>query len=751
LPSSQRTAFQPARDVLRVLDRRRIILTDEAVFLNADAGLVTLRGAEITALARSLLRIVDDESSAGVAIARFTAEHHPHADTFIQVLVRSGIVTEEREAAAPPSAFARFIRLRSDEDAFRRLESAALVIVGETAAAAHVVEQAVVAGCHRAVLVQGADALDSVARPDLIVAVTERDDLHTQFAVARWAHRELVPSLYVSANCLDARVGPLVRPGRTACWNCCRLRLLANDGVHQNTASVYEMQSRILAQPRYANAAATETMFEGIAVHVGAFQALLFLADERKTALEGAIWIFDHTTLDGAAHRVIPLPSCALCGGADSVDDALPFRLEIEWVSNGAAVRPGWVDAYTGIVAATWSDEADARAGDPVVIRALVADYADDIEPPTGVHVCSGKGLTRPEAFRGAIAECIERYSASRVPVRSLRYATIDELPGDVLSPHRVGLYADEQYDVAGFPFERFDPGERHAWVEGHWLDDGTPVWLPALSVVFATVVGEARYCQVTSNGLAAGPEFEGSALRAALELIERDALTVTWLCRLPAHRLEIDVLDGESRNVLTFLERRHAEVELFLLDVGVAVPTVLALGRGDGVRWPGLCAGAAANRTACSAARAAILELAATGTALSQTLATAGAIPYPELIRSDVFGDHARYYIDPVRARAADFLRDGPSESAFRPFDFSAEAFSSLNDLARVLARSDVRLALADVTSADVRLGGLSVVRAVADGLQPLHCGYGTERRASRRLHQLLRGGANPDPHPFC
>jgi ribosomal protein S12 methylthiotransferase accessory factor len=738
--------------VLRILGHRSIIVTDDAVVLNADTGVIGLRGAVVARLARSVLRFVEEERTMPAVVARFEARDRPHADALMRILLKSGVVIDDERGGAPEATISRFIRLRGGDEGLRRITQAKVLVVGGPAWAHAVVEQIAAAGCGEAVLVDDAGALDESERlPDLVVAVSERDDLATQRAVAKWSHRFGVASLYVSAGVVDLRVGPLVRPSATACWNCCRLRLLANQGTPEQSAVVRDLQAHLISQQFETAFGMQETLLEGLANRFAAFSALEFLAVGERSALAGAVWIFDNVTMSGAPHRVIPLPQCDICGGASSVTDRAAFRIETELTDAGIAETfLGWSDARTGIVSTTWTDEASAQAGAPVVVRALTANYIDDQEQSSAAEVCTGKGFTWPEAFRGAIGECFERYSAARVPTRSLRTARIDDLAGEVLSPASIGLYADEQYASAGFAFERFDSAAEHTWVEGRWLDSCERVWLPAQLIFLAALHDAAPYCQVTTSGLATGRNFEEAAMRAVLELVERDALTLTWLCRLTAPQIIQNVLGAAVSSVLAFLNERNATVELFLLDVGIPVPTVLALGRGDGVRWPGLCAGAAAGRNLSEAVRAAVLELAATGMALTRNLDRAEPIRRPEQIRTDAFGDHARYYFEPARSGAADFLLQRPDASR-RTVGPSDDAFSSLHDLAQLLTRSGIRVALADVSSPDIALSGFSVVRALADGLQPLHCGYGTERRGARRLRRFLRGPINPDPHPFC
>jgi ribosomal protein S12 methylthiotransferase accessory factor len=253
------------------------------------------------------------------------------------------------------------------------------------------------------------------------------------------------------------------------------------------------------------------------------------------------------------------------------------------------------------------------------------------------------------------------------------------------------------------------------------------------------------RLCQSTTSGLALGSDIAAASERAVLELVERDATMMTWLCRLPGRRIVLDACDTGLNAILRGLEPLGVDVELYLLDVGIAIPTVLACGFGDGKRWPGLCVGSAAHPSGQMALRAAALEMIYTARGLQRV--DAQRIESPVAMRTDKFSDHAFYYVPPERAAAAAFLREGlPIKYSLLPQIPGGGAIQ----IAAMLAESGINVAIADVTSADVALSGLKVVRALTDGLLPIHCGHGFERGGSRRLWNRTTE-FNPDPHPFC
>lgn len=487
-----------------------------------------------------------------------------------------------------------------------------------------------------------------------------------------------------------------------------------------------------------------------------ALEALTLLTGYTPSTLTGRLRTQSLVTLETGLHQVTRMPWCDVCGGA---------------VSGGPSERPadglgdartpeelrgrlaGWVDARTGIIRSLVLET--PQAGDPelpLVAAAVPAHYTGGRHDPDPPQASSGHGLSAVRALLGAVGEAVERYSAARFRPGDLRRARMADLPGSVLDPRLLCFYDEAQYDTPGFPFARFLPARPIPWTQARWLDGGEPVWVPALPTYLSfPAPPEEFFCQVSSNGLAAGSDLEDAALRAVFELIERDAFLLTWLARRPGRRLMLDgtVEPGLGEAIRQLEARRPAQVELYLLDVGLGIPTVACLAFGDGVGWPGATVALAAHANPRVALRRAVLEHSSVGVSLRR-LMRAGKHPIPACPEDvHTLEDHALYYAPPDRARAFDFLRAGsaPVPLAALP---EPEAIG-LEDCARKLAQAGVRVAIADVTSSDVATGPFRVARALGTHMQPVDFGHRLRRLNNPRLRALLTQGVNPDPHPLA
>jgi ribosomal protein S12 methylthiotransferase accessory factor len=345
-----------------------------------------------------------------------------------------------------------------------------------------------------------------------------------------------------------------------------------------------------------------------------------------------------------------------------------------------------------------------------------------------------GKGMTPAAAVLSACGEALERYAASLPDPWRIRRARLADLSRDeAVDPGDFPLYAPEQYERPGFPFVRFDPEVPHPWVEGWRAGTGARAWLPA-ALVFLTPMLSRRQniCGGTSNGLAAGWGTGDAALRAMLELVERDAVLAAWRTRRPGRAVAIDAdWDADLLAVVEGIGVLGGAVEARLLPSACGYPAAICLAFGDGAAWPGVTLGLGVDPDARTALRQAVLELGQTGPYLRRLMRQGAPAPAgPRDVREMM--DHAAYYFDPRRASAFDFLRGG---APLRWSELAQGPERSLATLEAALATAGVRMWLADVTPADLALTPFRVVRALSPDLQPITFGFGLDRVSVARI----------------
>lgn len=603
---------------------------------------------------------------------------------------------------------------------------------------------------------------------DLLLTALTADDAYHLEKAARFGQATTTRSLGAWLDGFEAWVGPGVLPGETACWNCFRLRRLAHADAPE---PAHELDARLLEAPSSPRARTFLAPMAPFAGHLLALEALKLVTGFAPARILGRVYVQNLVTGDAGYHGVVRMPWCPVCGGAasrkaaareeaasgeeSSEEPVIDLRLAGD-VENLRQILDGWVDEKTGVIRSlTGSSAAAAGAAGaalPLTGTAQVARYTEGrLTSLPGGDIGSGKGLTALDAHIGAVGEAIERYSAARYRKEGLRLAAPASLNGDGLDPRRLVLYDDAQYRQEGFPYARFDPHQPIHWVEGKWFGTGEPVWVPAVATYFNFQTCHHEYfCQVSSNGLAAGSSVEDAALRAVFELVERDAFLLSWYARRPGRRILLDgSLEPALAEILRQQEERGVTCELYLFDLGSGIPTVVCLGLGDGEHTPAVAIALAAHANPLTAVRKAILEQAHVNPYLSRVMQTAKIPETADEVRD--LEDHALYYAPKRRLPAFDFLRNGP-EPPLPLAELGEGIPATVEACAESLRAGGFRIAVVDVTSPDVVQSPFRVVRAVGADVQPIHFGEHLRRLGNPRLKKLLGGEApNGDPHPVA
>jgi len=140
-------------------------------------------------------------------------------------------------------------------------------------------------------------------------------------------------------------------------------------------------------------------------------------------------------------------------------------------------------------------------------------------------------------AARQAIENAVAR--AGHEQAHKLVEGRIGDLR-EALSPDLFVRYTDAQYQLPGFPYQRFLPSQACPWVEGTELGTGKAVHVPA-ELVFSraglAALGHdpAQPCtQAGVAGCCAASSREDATLRALHAAIEHDALMRHWLAQKP-------------------------------------------------------------------------------------------------------------------------------------------------------------------------------------------------------------------------
>ena len=425
-----------------------------------------------------------------------------------------------------------------------------------------------------------------------------------------------------------------------------------------------------------------------------------------------------------------------------------------------------FVSEFTGVVHATSETLHTADEFRLVSIGCELADTQDIIgtsfSDPTG-----SSQLDRGAALAATIGEALERYSASYLPPGAhVILASARDLGPEAVDPAQFALFSEAQHADPEFPYERFIDTTVIRWVRGFELPSGQPKYLP-LQLTYMPwhfrQSDEAAIGHATSSGIACGPTLEEAILTGLLEVIERDAVMLTWYNRLSLPRLEWTGHAGLTALAERYFEPAGLRYTAVDLSVFLGVPTAFGVVRGHPGVVGAIGVGAGSAPTVEVAWRKALAEAFSV-----QRWIRDRALEAPERVGLDAdeiatFTDHCLYYVTHDRAELTSFL-DASPETVDVGGVGPLEGDTVLGQIEAIMRRLHARGVTAyavDITAPDVRDAGFAVAHVIAPELCPLDVLAGVRFLGARRLYTaayesglvpapLTGDDLNPLPHPF-
>jgi ribosomal protein S12 methylthiotransferase accessory factor len=420
---------------------------------------------------------------------------------------------------------------------------------------------------------------------------------------------------------------------------------------------------------------------------------------------------------------------------------------------------PDLIDEHVGIVRGVYHARRRADAPDFFRVYARACD-TDAFCAQRNFGRAGGAAADRTDALAKAVGEAVERYCAAIYAAEDFAVTAGDA--ASCVAPAEFALYSAWQYRRPGFPYVPFTWKTRVRWVSARDLATGRTVNVPASMVfipyVYSEADGEAPIAQPISTGLACHAGLDEAAASGICEVVERDAVTLTWQARISPPRIDSRSLNPPTADLVARFARVGYDTALFDITTDLRIPVVLAVIRGRGSESVPIAVAASAHGDPNTAARKALEEVEHTR-ALCDEIRRTG--PPPIAHPGDVTNQlgHLQYWSDVRRRRHASFLFASSARTAIG--DLPAVTGRSPKEIVRELtARLNAgghRVLLCDLTTPDVKAAGLAVVRALVPGLHPLFMGYrvralGGHRLLARLGHFARRGGGqdNPHPHPY-
>jgi bacteriocin biosynthesis cyclodehydratase domain-containing protein len=401
------------------------------------------------------------------------------------------------------------------------------------------------------------------------------------------------PWLLVQPSGLFPLVGPVFKPGESACWTCLFDRMIRNREIK---GFLERSPARPVAVSPLARNVFGQNAIQFTAVEIGKAIASGF-----RTDLNNHIASFDLLGTTIAKHYVARRPQCPTCGSEKLQNPRrAPHPVEngpsakLVMTSGGYRSVPSrttvsrfrkHVSPLTGVVKRLEPIEADLPMNTNYFAQHNFSAPAMSVDQlRSGLTGGSfGKGSTSEQAEASALMEAIERYSGifQGDEIRMKRRFA-DFAPGDAILANDVQLFSEAQFAA------RHEPGQDDSHPVPDPIDPTARIeWSPAWSMrdqrfrYFPTGLMYFFYqnAHTDSNGCAAGNTLQEAIVQGFLELVERDAYAIWWYNR--SRRSEVDLSefdDSYIRDIKT--QFADAGRKLWVLDVtnDLGVPTYVAI-----------------------------------------------------------------------------------------------------------------------------------------------------------------------------
>jgi thiazole/oxazole-forming peptide maturase SagD family component len=274
------------------------------------------------------------------------------------------------------------------------------------------------------------------------------------------------------------------------------------------------------------------------------------------------------------------------------------------------------------------------------------------------------------------------------------------------------------------YNLKKFEVTQIQDWVMGTRLKSGQKVYVPT-DCVFYPMPADYQICMgITSNGVAAGQTLESAISTALMELIERDAIMVSWYSQQPLKKIAQCLLDDYLLDKVVYWQSQQRQLEFFdftLDTIPVVVATI------SGADYPMFVKGSSANPDFLKACHKALQEVEITTHSLVHSHRLLPIKP-EEVIEVD---DHGRlYYFSQYQEHLWQFKQALVSKQ----IPTVKDKFYNLDPIVIVLHQPDAEQ-------------DLWVVRVIDEQFLQITFGFATEHYNHHRLPDLGLKWALPYP----
>jgi ribosomal protein S12 methylthiotransferase accessory factor len=360
------------------------------------------------------------------------------------------------------------------------------------------------------------------------------------------------------------------------------------------------------------------------------------------------------------------------------------------------------------------------------------------------------------EARLKALAEAAERYSAGDFNDPVL-WSSYRDLKSAALDPRKIPRCSERELTTPGCPLSAFDPDAVIRWTRAINFSRQEQLWIPAIMACYRLHdphTAESFWYRI-STGYAVHSDPAEAVVRGICEVVERDAIAVSWLQQIPLPLVTNQWLSAETRELLAWGRRHFIEYFIFDATTDIGVPTALCLGVAEHAGNFCQALSCATGRTITSAVDKAMLD------AVTVRWGDSPTDDLPASAREfHLLSQGVRYMATPDRRAAFGFLiNDAQNRLAPERLTLPESSEAMLAWLVGALSEKGMSVLAVDRTTRELAAAGLTAVNVIIPELQPMSLYPAAQYRSHPRLysapiqmgyHSHPEEELNPWPIPF-
>jgi ribosomal protein S12 methylthiotransferase accessory factor len=432
--------------------------------------------------------------------------------------------------------------------------------------------------------------------------------------------------------------------------------------------------------------------------------------------------------------------------------------------ASGARSTFAVIDDLTGITNGVRSIPVDPGGPSVFAVTARMSDTTGYLGL-RGDPYNSWAGLTEEEAWESAIGETIERYCLAVVRPERMTVGAWSSHPESTGAVHPCEVALFDEHTQARSPRAPFTEETVVGWLPGRSLVSGRVRLVPAclVHIPYARVhEREELIAPAISTGSAAGRSVESAVLGGLYECVERDAVSITWLNRLPVPRLVLDE-EESARLFAERFERPNLEYRLFVIELDLGTPTVISVIRDTNFDPPLHCIGGAARADVRDAARKALVESVQGWHWARHQRIRSGPMTTPsDFSELDSFPSRVQLYAAADMRPALAFLFDSPATVRLSEFRRDRRTAPEIaGQLVARIHRAGSDVIVVHTTTPEIAELGWCTLKVFCPGLQQLEGDHNFRLLGGPRWRDVpvtcgLRSAplsiddVNPYPHPY-